>query len=472
MRRRPSVLLAPLVLLASCGGGGAPAAPRSPAERVILVTCDTLRADHLGAYGCDRGLTPNLDDLAAQSRVYTEAYACAPLTGPALASLLTGKLPHEVGVAAGNRSLMPAEVFTLAEALSEKGIPTAAVVSNYVLRRQPGAEGEVGVEQGFGHFDDRMSEREPNRPIYERRASDTTEAAIAWLDGALAREERRFFLWVHYQDPHGPYTPPAPYAERFARSAAGDVSLPIGRDHKSKGQLPSYQVLDGQRDPEPYRGKYDGEVAAFDASLGQLLEHLRETDLLEDALLVFSADHGESMGEHDHWFGHGEHLHREVVRVPLLVRLPGGARAGRSDVMASHLDLFPTTLRALGVDPGPTHGTSLLEADPAGQRVVLSSLGAVGRAGRLESISDGRWRMLVGARGRARLYDLQADPGERANVAADHPAELRRLQEAAVALAEGAGPPLPGVPRRMGAADERAFDDMGYGGGDEGDDDE
>ena len=207
MRRCHTV---PLVLLAACGGGAPPEEPGSLAARVVLVTCDTLRADHLGAYGCERELTPHLDALADESRVYTEAYACAPLTGPSLASLLTGRLPHEVGVAAGNRSLMPAQVPTLAAALAEKGGPTAAVVSNYVLRRQPGAEGEVGVEQGFAHFDDRMSEREPNRPIYERRAGDTTDAAKAWIDGALARGERRFFLWVHYHDPPRPNNPPAP----------------------------------------------------------------------------------------------------------------------------------------------------------------------------------------------------------------------------------------------------------------------
>ena len=467
--RRVLAPLLPIALL-SCGNstqsGGA-----APADRVILVTCDTLRADHLGAYGCDRGLTPHLDELARTSRVYEEAYSCASLTGPALSCLLTGKLPHEIGVAPGNRSLMPPGVFTLAEAIAEKGIPTAAVVSNYVLRRQATPAGPAGVEQGFEHFDDRMSERELNRPMYERRAADTTAAAIAWLEEASARGDERFFLWVHYQDPHGPYTPGGDLARRFARPPSGETSLPIGRTHRGKGQLPAYQVLDGERDPEPYRGRYDGEVATFDAALGTLLGALRGRGLLDTALLIFSADHGESLGEHDYWFGHGEHLYRDVVRIPFLVRFPGGVRAGLSQSLVSHLDLFPTALDALGLDPGPTHGLSLLLDDPTGGRVAISSLGHTSDPKRQEAISDGRWRMLIGGGTRPRLFDLSSDPEELNDVARDNRKELVRLQEAALTIAKWAGPGIPGVNRTMQPQDQQAFDDMGYGGGDEDEDD-
>ncbi len=396
--------------------------------------------------------------------------ACAPLTGPSLSCMLTGKLPHEVGVAPGNRSLMPPGVFTLAEAISEKGIPTAAVVSNYVLRSQPGAGGAVGVEQGFVHFDDRMSERELNRPMYERRASDTATAAIEWIDSATQEGDNRFFLWVHFQDPHGPYTPAPEFARAHDRHPGGDKQLPIGRTHKSKGQLPSYQVLEGIRDPDHYLGRYDGEVATADSGIGLLLAALEERGLFDDALLIFSADHGESLGEHDYWFGHGEHLYRDVVRIPLLVRFPGGARAGATGALASHLDIFPTVLNALGIDPGPTLGTSLISSDPPEGRVAISSLHAIGAAGRLESFSDGRWRMLLGGGSPPRLYDLATDPAESASVARKSPGQMKRIQAAALQMASGAGPPIKGIDRRMEAGDRKAFDDMGYGGGDGGDD--
>jgi arylsulfatase A-like enzyme len=463
-----------LVLLTACGGSGdpepGPGAGNTPAARVILITCDTLRADHLGAYGCDRGLTPNLDALAKESRVFEEAYSSASLTGPALSSLLSGRLPDEIGVARGNRSLMPAQVLTLAEAVAEKGIPTAAVVSNWVLRSQPGGAGRVGVEQGFEHFDDRMSERELNRPMYERRADDTSAAAIRWIDGALARGDDRFFLWVHYQDPHGPYTPREDLAARFARTPGGARRLPIGRTHKSKGQIPSYQVLDGERDPEPYLGRYDGEVATFDAGVGLLLDHLRAENLLDDALLVMSADHGESLGEHDYWFGHGEHLYREVVRVPFMVRLPrsvgGVERAGTSAALASHLDFFPSAMEALGLDPGPCLGNSLLRDDPSGERVALSSLGEARRPGRQQSVSDGRWRMLIGL-GPPKLFDIRADGAELQDLSGTHPEVMQRLSQAAGALAQRAGPAIQGIDRRMDQVDERAFDGLGYGDDDE-----
>lgn len=462
--RRVILPLLPTLLL-SCGNS-TESGGEAPAGRVILITCDTLRADHLGAYGCERGLTPNLDLLARSSRVFQEAYSCASLTGPALSCMLTGKLPHEIGVAPGNRSLMPVETFTIAEAISEKGIPTAAIVSNYVLRGQVSPAGPVGVGQGFDHFDDRMSERELNRPMYERRAGDTTAAAVAWLDEASARGQDRFFLWVHYQDPHGPYTPDVEFAERFDRPASGKTQLPIGRTHRGKGQLPAYQVLDGERNPEPYRGKYDGEVATFDSALGLLLDDLRERDLFDSSLLIFSADHGESLGEHDYWFGHGEHLYRDVVRIPLIIRFPGGIRAGTSPSLTSHLDLFPTALSALGLDPGPTHGVSLLSADPRGGRVALSSLGPIGSPNRQEAISDGRWRLMIGGGARPRLFDLIADPTETRDVARGNRDILMRLQEAALSLARGAGATISGVNRQMQAQDQKAFDDMGYGGGD------
>lgn len=454
--------------LIGCGSGEDPEPP--PAQRVILITCDTLRADHLGAYGCDRGMTPHLDRLAESSRVYDQGYSCAPLTGPSLSSLLTGKLPDQIGVAPGNRFLMPSQVFTLAEAVAEKGIATAAVVSNYVIRHQPGANGKVGVEQGFATYDDRMSEKELNRPAFERRAVDTSQAAIEWIDEALARGDSRFFLWVHYQDPHGPYTPDPDFKEAFDREPTGEQVLKIGRTHKSLGQLPAYQVLDVGQDAEPYKGRYDGEIATFDRGLGKLLTHLENEKLMDEALVIFSADHGESLGEHDYWFGHGETLHQELVRVPMMVRFPAGARAGHSDALTSHLDVFPTALQALGIDPGPTLGRSLLDEDPSEPRVALSSLGQRGAPGRMESISDGRWRLITRAGLPPELYDLETDPGETKNLATTHASELTRLRSAAGSMLEGSNnKPMRGVNRRMAEADEAAFDGLGYGGGDEDD---
>lgn len=170
-----------LCTLALTGCGREPSSqPRNVAERVILITCDTLRADRTGVYGCERGTTPELDRFAEECVVFERAFAAAPLTLSALASLMTGRLPEELGVVS-NKVQLPAEATTVAELPSAAGIPTAAIVSNWVLRRRT-REGLVGIEQGFASYDDRMEAVDVNRPgMRERLASSATDEAIRWI---------------------------------------------------------------------------------------------------------------------------------------------------------------------------------------------------------------------------------------------------------------------------------------------------
>jgi arylsulfatase A-like enzyme len=187
-RARLKPVLLSLGCLAGCGGA------EHPPRAVILITCVTLRADRLGLYGYARPTSPNLDALGREARVYDSAWSTAPLTGPALAALLTGRAPEELELA-DNRSVLAAEATTLAERLSAAGVDTAAVVSNWVLRRRPELPG-AGVQQGFADYDDRMQSPEPARPeLKERKAPETSDAALAWLDGHAGA--RPFFLWIH-----------------------------------------------------------------------------------------------------------------------------------------------------------------------------------------------------------------------------------------------------------------------------------
>jgi arylsulfatase len=391
---------------------------------VLLITCDTLRADRLGAYGYERDTSPELDALAAEGAVFEEAYATAPMTQPSISSLLTGRLPEHIGVARGNLRRLPSEVETIAERLRDEGITTAAVISNWVLRRAPAADGDVGAQQGFEHFDDEMDKKERNREAFERTAPDTTDAALAWLEGH--DEARSFFLWVHYQDPHGPYTPPRKLGQKFAREPSSEAAVAPGDTVIGHRQIPSYQLLGDERRPSVYRDLYDGEIRFFDRELGRLLGWLRERDWLADATVIFTSDHGESLGEHDYWFCHGENVHREVVRVPLVVKSPGGPR-GRIDHVASLIDVWPTVMEAFAVDPGPTLGRSLLR--PTGQgRLVGQSLFPRGDRTRWWAVSDGRWRVLWNDEAPdPRLYDILADPSETTDLAADHPDLVARM---------------------------------------------
>jgi arylsulfatase len=430
--------IAPALFLAlSCGD----AAPRGPARRVVLITCDTLRADRLGLYGCERPISPNLDAFAREGVVYEEAYATSSMTQPALSSLLTGRYPGEIGCVPGNARILPSEVETLAERLVQERIDTAAVVSNWVLRRVGAEAGDVGVQQGFAHFDDSMSRRERNRPVFERTAGDTTDAAIAWLE-AGARESHPFFLWVHYQDPHGPYTPPPDIAASLAQEPSPETEqLPFAESSSGQGAIPRYQRLGAERGASVYRQRYEAEVAYFDREVGRLLDHLRSRGLYQDALIVFSADHGESLGEHDYWFCHGENLYREVVRVPLVVRFPAGSAElpapgpdgyRRQKRIAGHLDLFPTVLEALGLPPAPSRGLSLFAAELPDERTLAHVLECPPEKGipRWWAASDGRYRVVWNeVDGKYRLFDIRRDPEERSDIADSDRDRIRRMLE-------------------------------------------
>jgi arylsulfatase len=344
MRWRTAPLRAALALagaLLACGRS-------EPPRLLLLVTVDTLRADRLGAYGSPLGLTPHLDALAAGSLVFGSAYAASSFTLPSLSALLTGRYPEEYGMWS-NESALPADVTTLASELRARGWRTAAVVSNFVLRRSS------GLAEGFALYDDDFPDWEPTRGWPERAAEATTRAALAALEGCTANPSDRCFLWVHYQDPHGPYTPPPGLRERSlaAERAApdGPRELPVREDHMGMGGIPRYQLLEDRREVAFYRAGYDGEVAYVDAGIGRLLARLAELGLAERSAIVFASDHGEGLGEGDYWFAHGEYLSEPLVRVPLWLKAPG-VEPGRRDDVAALVDVVPTLLALLGGEAG------------------------------------------------------------------------------------------------------------------------
>ena len=452
---------------------------------MILVCCDTLRADRLGVYGYEHETSPALDRFAQEGVVFDRAFSTAPATSPAMSTVFTGRYPDELGVR-GNRVQMPAGVETVAERLRAAGIETAAVVSNWVLSRENAAEG-AGVSQGFAHFDDRMTSNwreqrgetedsgdphdshDDRTTLPDRGAADTTDAAIEWLE---KRRDDRFFLWVHYQDPHGPYTPPAEDVAALERPLTDEPPLPLGRRQAGHGKLPLYQALGDERRPEFYRIRYDAEVRYFDRELGRLLEELEARGLLEGALVIVTADHGESLGEHDHWFAHGQHIHTEVVRIPLIVRYPSGVPhpEGSSDgswqrvsTLVSQADLAPTILQAFGLTPPTSRGASLLASElPRDRAAAQMGAGWYG-------VTDGNYRLLWNAERELRLFDLTRDPGETRNLAADQPERVRDLMER-FESARGRVPALELEGVRTGESDarERALDALGYGGGEDG----
>ena len=351
---------------------------------IVLISVDTLRADHLPAYGYRGVATPAIDALAADGILFERAYAHSPQTLPSHASILTGRLPFETGVRDNIGFTLDPGMPTLAERLRDRGLATGGVVSSFVLRK------ETGIARGFDFFDDRMPPSAPDRPMGEvqRPGEDSLQVATAWME-TLASP--RFFLFFHIYEPHSPYAPP----ERFSRF-------------------------------EPY----DGEIAWSDEIVGRLIAWLKERRLYDTATIVFLSDHGEGLGEHGEQ-EHGLFLYDATTRVPLIVKLPGAAGAGRRvSAPVQHVDLVPTLLDRAGASAPPgLRGRSLgglLGAGAAGAPPADAGVYAESFYGRyhfgwseLYSLTDSRYRYIKAPR--PELYDLLNDPGERANLAAARP---------------------------------------------------
>ncbi len=276
-------------------------------HNVLLITIDTLRADHLPVYGYADVKTPNISRLAEAGLVFQDAIAEVPLTLPSHTSILTGLLPTRHGVRDNATFVLDPKINTLAEILKTHGYTTAAFVSSTVL------DSRQQLDQGFDFYFDNLEEsgieEAPGSGI-ERRAADTEKEAEEWL---MANRDKKGFLWVHFYDPHDPYNPPEPYKTEYASS------------------------------------RYDGEIAYTDDAIGKLLARLEALQLMDKTIIILTADHGESLGEHGEPT-HGIFLYDCTIRVPLIIRLPGGKRREIADLVR-HTDIAPTVLEWVGIDP-------------------------------------------------------------------------------------------------------------------------
>ncbi len=301
------------------------------APNLVLISVDTLRYDHLSIYGYDRPTSPQIDAFFADGEIYERAYSAETNTPPSVVSLLTGLYPPGHGIRLFLQRIDD-DVTTLADVLAAAGYQTAAVVSNSVL-----ASESIGLDRRFDHYDDTVTEREGIRPVWERRAGPTTDAAIGWLSQAR-NVAAPYFLWVHYNDPHGPYDPPAETPADFAHE--GEQIVP-------RRKIPAYiQLAENPQDALEYIDRYDEEISYLDQEVGRLLSEVQRSP--GDTIVALTADHGETMVEHETYFSHGYHVWEPLVRVPLLVRRPGG-RGRRIQAPVSGVDLAPSLLAYIGV---------------------------------------------------------------------------------------------------------------------------
>jgi len=367
------------------------ATPGTP--NVLVVSVDTLRNDHVGG---DLTRTPHLDELAANGVRIEAAYAPIAVTGPSHAAMLTGAGPWTTGMLL-NGVPIPDGFESLATALGATGRRTAAFVSAVVL------DPVLGFDRGFEVYDHATGflpgfelstpgriaamavRRADPHGVLERRGDATTDQAIRWLETV---GEEPFFAWVHLFDPHGPYAPPPPH------DTAHYTGDPRSTEHRSMEEvsgvadylLPS---LEGIRDVDWVRAQYAGEVDFVDEQVGRLIKTLKTSGRLDDTLVVFVGDHGESLGENGVWFNHGGDLDESALRVPMIFHWPAGLPNGTVvPPLASVTDVSPTVRGLLGMDTAAADGVNVFgEAARPGVLAVCYDRGVNQReraAGRIE----------------------------------------------------------------------------------------
>jgi len=406
--RAVGFIILPVIALASllscsprASGGG---------DNVVLIIIDTMRADHLGCYGYTPPTSPNIDALASEATLFEQTVTSSPLTLPSISAMLTSTYPVFNNVRYNGIFFLNDRSITLAEILKKNGYKTAAFIGGFPL------DSQFHTDQGFDVYDDDFSNSAQKRQYgwighlvddFERTGAEVNQKVFEWLDQI---GDRRFFLMVHYFDPHMPYTPPSPYDKEF--------------------EIP-----------------YDGEVAYTDHQIGALLAKLEELGLKKNTLIVLTGDHGESLGAHNE-VSHGEFIYDTTVMIPLIIyhdkRIPKGRRI---PTMVRSIDIMPSILDFLGIPAGPdTQGRSLLPAlegtldeEPALLEATLhyyeaESLGH--QPMMITGLRTSRWKLMRVALERdgkpgwiGELYDLAGEPLELTNVSKQNPDTFNTLIE-------------------------------------------
>ncbi len=380
MKSRAVVFVVTSFVFAAGCRGGAPASSSQDRPNVLLVTIDTLRADHVGCYGYTDASTPTIDALARRGVRFETAVAHTPLTGPSHASILTGQIPLGHGFRNNSGFTLKPTTRMAAEDFRQAGYRTAAFVSGFPLDRR------FGFDRGFDNYDDHLPRGNDRRrtPYVERFADATTDAALRWMGApASGTPAQPWFLWVHYYDPHAPYEPPGDLAERYRKAP------------------------------------YDGEIAFVDRQLARLMQSLDAGNQTGRTIVLVTADHGESLGEHGEGT-HGIFVYDATIRVPWVMagpQIPGGRV---SHIVARSIDVLPTLADYAGLPrPSDVDGRSLR---PAAEGQDMSDAPAYAES--LYADLELGWAPLYAWRTAAfkfikaphpELYDLKKDPSETTN---------------------------------------------------------
>jgi arylsulfatase A-like enzyme len=423
---------------------------RSPASippgkpNIMLVTLDTVRADHMSLYGYERDTTPNLSKLAEEASVYTRAIAPGDMTLSSHASIFTGLYPswHKTHFDPAHPAGRPLDgkYPVLPEILSAKGFDSIGIAANYLFL---GAG--FGLDRGYSYYDVsaatpflgatrsfflrqrirniliRFSEPWRYDPVF-RRAGEINDAALTLLRREKA-EARNFFLFLNYMDAHSPYLPPGQFATRYP---GVDRGIPSGHYDGILKDVVTRKHHLSDRERRHFMSQYDAGIAYMDASIGTLIDGLKQEGLYENTLLIITADHGEAFGERD-LMGHALSVYQDEVHVPLIVHYPKQQNHVAVDTPVSLVDLLPTIMEVLGYNtPKDVQGRSLLKRSSDGDPVFsetfahpLMSAWSPRFQRNAQCIISGSMKFIHSSNGARELYDLASDPNEEHNLAVE-----------------------------------------------------
>ncbi len=366
-------------------------------RNIILISIDTCRADYLSCYGFERKTTPNIDSVAAESTVFKNAVSSVPITLPAHSSMLTGTIPPYHNVRDNVFYKLGESNITLAEILKDYGFTTAAIVSAFVM------DSQFGIAQGFDTFNDRFEELHMAVSVSERKGHEASRLAMEWLE---QHKKEKFFLFLHYFDPHLPYEPPEPFASQFADNP------------------------------------YAGEIAYVDYCIAQVIQKLKDVGLYDSSLIIITGDHGEMLGERGE-LTHGYFIYQSAVRVPLIFKMPQQHNPQEIKQVVGLIDIVPTICSLLGIRaPANIHGKDLSgclsvvspsnplkKGKSDGERFVYCESMSPKKADAavLFGLVTDNWKYIQTTR--PELYDLAQDPMELNNLVNQQPQRAGLLKE-------------------------------------------
>ena len=357
-------------------------------RHILLISIDTCRADYLSCYGYPRKTTPNIDAVAQEGVLFKNAVSPVPLTLPGHSSMLTGTIPSYHGVHDNEGYKLGQSHVTLAEILRRNGFTTGAIISAFVL------DSQFGLDQGFDSYNDEFEEEIENTIINQRRGGEVSRFAVNWL---VEHKSEKFFLFLHYFDPHSRYEPPEPFASFYRENL------------------------------------YAGEVAYADYCIGQVIAKLKELGLYDSTLIIITSDHGEMLGEHRE-LTHGYFVYQSAIKVPLIIRLPGQTKSRRINRLVGLIDIVPAICNLLGLEvPSGVQGKDL-SAYFDGKRFLAperhlyceSMYPTKYKANSILGVVTDRFKYIQTTR--PELYDLLEDPGESNNLMKQRPQQARVLQ--------------------------------------------